>query len=315
MNEKDILDKIPNIFPQRGEVLIGPGDDCAVLDFGLDRLYLMAVDQLVSDIHYKKSSAFAAKIAKKLLNRNLSDIAAMGGVPAHALLTMTLSRETAADNYWIDEFLDTLSHEAGHWNMSVCGGDISSTNADTDSFSLTITGWVAKESLCLRSSAKPGDLLFASGLFGNSFSSGHHINFTPRVEVSAFLAGAFTNTMIDVSDGVLLDSARLAEMSNVGLCLNPEAIIPRDNANIEQRLTDGEDYELLFAVQPEKSELLIREWPFDDIPLSQIGVFERDTPGVVRDTCGKTLFNGGSTTHNHVYDHFANKCILKDSKA
>ncbi len=313
MNEKDLLDRIPNIFPQRGEVLIGPGDDCAVLDFGLDKFYLMAVDQLVSDIHYKKSSAFAAKIAKKLLNRNLSDIAAMGGVPAHALLTMTLSKATASDNYWIDEFLNTLAHEAEQWNISVCGGDISSTNADTDSFSLTITGWVAKESLSLRSSAKFEDLLFATGLFGNSFSSGHHINFTPRVEAAKFLAGAFTNTMIDVSDGVLLDSARLAEMSKLGLCLNPEAIPPRNNANIAQRLTDGEDYELLFAVHPEKAVFLINEWPFDDIPLTQIGVFNHETPGVVKDRFGNILFGEDSTTQIHVYDHLSRNDILKES--
>ena len=307
VNEKDILDRIPNIFPQRGEVLVGPGDDCAVLDFGLDRLYLMAVDQLVSDIHYEKSSAFAAKIAKKLLNRNLSDIAAMGGVPAHALLTMTLSKATASDNYWIDEFLNTLSNEAAQWDISVCGGDISSTNAKTDSFSLTITGWVAKESLCLRSSAKSADLLFSTGLFGNSFSTGHHINFTPRVEIASFLAGPFTNTMIDVSDGVLLDSARLAEMSNLGLCLNTDAIPSRNSANKKQRLTDGEDYELLFAVHPEKADLLITEWPFDDVPLTEIGIFESDRPGVVRDTLGKTLFNGDSTTKMQVYDHLAHK--------
>ena len=303
MNEKDILNKIPEIFSQRGEIIIGPGDDCAVLDFGLDKLYLMAVDQLVSDVHYCKKSTLAANIARKLLNRNLSDIAAMGGRPAHALLTMNLCRDTATDSYWLDEFLTTIAKEAEKWGISVCGGDISSTKADADSFSLTITGWVTRESLCLRSSAKPGDILFATGCFGNSFASKHHLNFAPRLEAAQFLAGTFTNTMIDVSDGLLLDSARLAEMSKLGLYLNTSKIPARNNANIEQCLTDGEDYELLFAVSPEKKELLTNEWPFDDILMTELGIFKRDTPGTVHDNSGQTLFENSSATQLHVYDH------------
>jgi thiamine-monophosphate kinase len=302
MNEKKILDQIPEIFHQTGEVFVGPGDDCAVLDFGLDKLYLMAVDQLVSDVHYVKSSAFAAKIAKKLLNRNLSDIAAMGGLPAQALLAITLCRDTAEDKYWIKEFLESIESEARRWNVSICGGDISSTNADSDSFSLTITGWVAKESLCLRSSAKPGDLLFATGCFGNSFSTGHHLNFSPRIEQGQFLAGSFTNTMIDVSDGLLLDSARLAEMSNLGLSINPENIQPRGKASVKKRLTDGEDYELLFSLAPEKVELLLNEWPFDDIPLSEVGVFTNEDRGIVKNMKGDTLYGGGSGKFT-VFDH------------
>jgi len=303
MNEKTILDKIPSIFQQGEEIIAGPGDDCAVLDFGLDRLYLMAVDQLVSEVHYKKASTLAAKIAKKLLNRNLSDIAAMGGVPAQALLTMTLCRETAADKYWIDEFLTSIENEARHWNISVCGGDISSTKSDVDSFSLTITGWVGKESLCLRSSAKSGDILFATGCFGKSFSTEHHLNFTPRIEQGQFLAGTFTNTMIDVSDGFLLDSARLAEMSNLGLCIDSDKISARDGASLKERMTCGEDYELLFAVHPEKSELLIKEWSFEDVSLTRVGVFTDEDRGIVKDMKERVLYSGGSEEYS-LFDHF-----------
>ncbi len=301
MNEKEILDRIPGIFPQGSEVITGPGDDCAVLDFGLDRYFLMAVDQLVSDIHYKKDSTFAANIAKKLLNRNLSDIAAMGGNPAHALATMTLCKKTSYDSYWIKEFLSSLSKEAEKWKISVCGGDISSTKSDSDYFSLTITGWVAKESLCLRASAKSGNLLFATGRFGNSLSTKHHLNFTPRIEQGQFLAGTFTNAMIDVSDGVLLDSARLAEMSELGLVIDPGKIPARKKASLQKRLSDGEDYELLFAVNPEKSELLQKEWPFDDIPLTEIGIFTSDDNGIVKDIKEKILYDGSSSKAG--YDH------------
>jgi thiamine-monophosphate kinase len=302
MNEKEILDRIPKIFPQGEEVLIGPGDDCAVLDFGMDSYFLMAVDQLVSDIHYDRDSTFAAKIAKKLLNRNLSDIAAMGGKPAHALATMALSKKTASDDYWIKEFLESLSKESETWGISVCGGDISSSGSDSDSFSLTITGWVTKESLCLRSSAKPGDLLLATGLFGNSLPSGHHIDFTPRIEQAEFLAGAFTKAMIDVSDGLLIDSARLAEMSGLGLILEPKTIPAREKASLKKRLTDGEDYELLLAVHPEKAKLLLHEWPFDDIPLTEIGLFTSENPGIVRDSNNKVLYDGPESKAGYIHN-------------
>ncbi len=302
MNEKELLDMIPGMFPQNGEVLIGPGDDCAVLDFGLDRYFLMAVDQVISDVHYQKNSTFSANIAKKLLNRNLSDIAAMGGVPAQALATMTLSKQTSSDSYWINEFLTSLAKEAEKWNISVCGGDISSTKADADSFSLTITGWVEKELLCLRSSAKTGDILFATGAFGNSLTSGHHITFVPRIEQARFLAGVFTNAMIDVSDGLLLDSARLAEMSKLGLIIDSAKIPARDKASVKKRLTDGEDYELLIAVHPEKTDLLLKEWPFDDVPLTEIGIFTSENHGEVRDSAGKMLYEKGESGKSG-FDH------------
>ena len=307
MREKDILDKIPGIFPQGREVLVGPGDDCAVLDFGVDRLYLMAVDQLISDIHYCRELESPANIAKKLLNRNLSDIAAMGGVPAQALLTMTLSSSTASEKGWVDKFLTAVADEAKIYGISVCGGDIASTNADTDSFSLTITGWVKRESLCLRSSARPEECLFATGLFGNSFSTGHHINFSPRLEAADFLAGSFTKAMIDVSDGLLLDSARIAEMSGTGLTINTELIPARDGAGVTQRLTDGEDYELLFAVDPEKADDLIRKWPFSNIPLTCIGFFTEESPGIVVDHNGHLLYSGTDNESCCGFDHLSLK--------
>ena len=307
MREKDILDKIPGIFQQGGEVLVGPGDDCAVLDFGVDRLYLMAVDQLISDIHYRKEFESPANIAKKLLNRNISDIAAMGGVPAQALLTMTLSSPTASEKGWIDQFLTAVSNEAQTYGISVCGGDIASTKADTDSFSLTITGWVKRESLCLRSSARAGENLFATGLFGNSFPTGHHINFSPRLAAAEFLAGKFTNAMIDVSDGLLLDSARIAEMSELGLSLNTELIPARDGAGVTQCLTDGEDYELLFAVPPERAEDLIKKWPFADIPLTRVGFFTEERPGTVVDHKGRLLYSGTDNENCCGFDHLSLK--------
>ena len=274
MDERAILDKIPSIFKQDSAVVIGPGDDCAVLDFGLDKFRLLAVDQLVSDVHYVKKATSPAEIATKLVRRNVSDIAAMGGLPAQALLAMTLTSGTWKQKGWVDDFLAAIATEANNWGISICGGDISSTTSKTDSFSLTITGWVEKERLTRRSDAKPGDFLYATGEFGDSFDSRHHLNFIPRVEEGRFLAEKFANAMIDVSDGLQLDAARIAEMSGLNLQIDIDAIPRRGKATIEQALSDGEDYELLFSVSPEKATELENSWSFEDVRLTHIGIFK-----------------------------------------
>lgn len=120
MLEQDILECLPRIFAQGGDVVVGPGDDCAVLDFGLDKLFLLACDQMAQSVHYTDGSP-PAKIAVKLLRRNLSDIAAMGGKPAHALLSIAVSKRRGGR--WIRTFLDATAKEAGKWGVSVCGGD------------------------------------------------------------------------------------------------------------------------------------------------------------------------------------------------
>ena len=98
MKEKDIHSLIFRTFRQGENVVVGPGDDCAALDFGGARLFLMAADQLVSGVHYDAGKTSASAAAAKLLNRNLSDIAAMGGEPAYALLTIASG---SADRRWM----------------------------------------------------------------------------------------------------------------------------------------------------------------------------------------------------------------------
>jgi thiamine-monophosphate kinase len=312
MEEKRILDWIPNHFTQGEDIVIGPGDDCAVIEMGLDKLYLLSVDQLVADIHYLKESTSPANIAKKLLKRNLSDIAAMGGEPVHALLAITLSDDI--DEEWLKEFFAAISSEAKKWGVSICGGDISSTKNGNESMSLTISGWVDSDKLLLRSGAKSGDLLYATGKFGKSFESGHHITFLPRVKEAQFLSAEFANSMIDVSDGVLLDSARIAEASKLGLLLNCDKILSRDLASIEQCLTDGEDYELLFSVPKSKSSQLESDWPFSNCELTAIGEFSDHIKcGDVVDSSGKRLYvstlsqrdSGNLKDNNKIgFDHF-----------
>ena len=277
MNEEDFTKKLAGMFAQGPDILVGPGDDCAVLDTGSDRLLLAAADQVVSSVHYLEGCP-PAYAARKLLHRNISDIAAMGGVPTHALVTLALN---PVDEIWLTDFHSSLAETAAAHGVSVIGGDIARLFTKGEVCSLTILGNVERGKLCLRSGAKTGDLLYATGAFGNAFHSGHHLEFKPRLEEARFLAGRFTHAMMDVSDGLLKDAARIADASGCALVLDPLRIPLRRGATIEGALGDGEDYELIFALPPPLSEELEAAWPFPETPLSCIGRFTDGAPGAV----------------------------------
>ena len=292
MNEESFVRKLTALFPQSADVIAGPGDDCAVLDLGSGPLLLAAVDQVISGVHYLPGTS-PAKIAGKLLRRNVSDIAAMGGLPTHALLSLAVD---PMDETWLLEFHRAMADHAAEYGISVIGGDMAKLFTPGEALSLTILGKVEREKLCLRANAREGDLLFATGCFGNSFPSGHHLHFRPRLTEARFLAGDYTCAMQDVSDGLLKDAARLAEASGLALSLDSERIPLRSGAGLTGALTDGEDYELLFAVPENRAAALERAWPFPDTLLSRIGRFVRGTPGSVSGVPDQQSNTG--------YDHF-----------
>ncbi|MBO4648499.1 MAG: thiamine-monophosphate kinase [Lentisphaeria bacterium] len=277
MNEESFVRKLTALFPQSADVAVGPGDDCAVLDLGTQDLLLAAVDQVISDVHYTQGTS-PASIAGKLLKRNVSDIAAMGGVPTHVLLSLAVD---PMDEGWLLEFHRGMADLASKYGISVIGGDMAKLFAPGEALSLTILGKVERNKLCLRSNANAGDLLYATGEFGNSFRSGHHLDFLPRLPEARFLAGDFTCAMQDVSDGLLKDAARMAEASGLALELEPDRIPLRAGASRESALTEGEDYELLFAVPESLRDELERRWDFPGTALTCLGRFVPGTPGAV----------------------------------
>jgi thiamine-monophosphate kinase len=287
MKEKEIHSLIFRTFRQGKDVVVGPGDDCAALDVGSGRLFLMAVDQVVSDVHYAVNNTSASEAAIKLLNRNLSDIAAMGGEPAFALLTIA---SRSADRKWITGFLKAIQKEAAKWKISICGGDVSSTPADVTVCTLTIAGWVDREKICLRSGARSGDFLYATGSFGNSFKSGHHLKFVPRIDAGKFLAGKYTRCMMDVSDGLIADAKRICEASKVSLVMDQASIPLRRGADIKSALSEG----------PSKEAKLEKEWPFDNIRLSRIGRFITGKTGNIFNADKELL----TSKYKAGYEHF-----------
>lgn len=288
MNEIKLLEKILPDLKQDKNVFLGPGDDCAALDLGTGDLLLAAVDQVISAVHYDRVTTKARMVGAKLLKRNLSDIAAMGGKASWALLA--LATNTKDDKYLLD-FYDGLREAAEKFNISLCGGDFSSLpKGETGEVaSLTILGTVERDLMCCRSEAQVGDIVFVTGALGNSYESGRHLTFEPRLAEGRFLAeNAYVNAMIDISDGLLLDAQRMAKASEVALMLELEHIPVNADATLEQALSDGEDYELLFCVPADKAELLRKEWAFETA-LTSIGKIRENPPGEVVSFDGEDL--------------------------
>lgn len=257
MNELELVEKIAAMMPSGPAVALGIGDDAAAIDLG-GVLLLAAADQVVSGIHFDFNATGAADAGEKLLKRNLSDIAAMGGTARWALVTLAAD----ASDEWILDFHRGLARAAEKYSVAVVGGDLSGCHASGAVGSLTILGTAQPDKLCLRTNAKPGDTVFATGEFGRSYPTGHHLKFEPRLAEAAFLAGDWTRAMMDVSDGPALDARRFAAASNVRFVIDPERLPPRDGATAAERLGDGEDYELIFTVPEEKRAALIAAWPF-----------------------------------------------------
>jgi thiamine-monophosphate kinase len=283
------------MFRQAPSVALGPGDDCAAVRTNGEYFQLFAADQLAEGLHYLKSSTTPEKVGAKLLKRNLSDIAAMGGLPEYALIT---AAATYSETEFI-RFFQGIENTAEKYGVSIIGGDISG-NTGKDLFSLTITGKVSENKICPRSGAKPGDRIFVTGSLGNSFHSGHHLNFTPRLAEAAFLAGEYTRAMIDISDGFLADLGHVMSSSGIGAVVTAERLPLRAGSGFEGALSDGEDYELIIAVPQAKAKKLKKEWPFKETPLTEIGFFTEKHSGFAYNADGVNL----SRKFKKGYDHF-----------
>ena len=241
--ELELIDSILPSLRQNNSVITGPGDDCAVVEFGGKKL-LLAVDQVTENIHFTSDTAPELSGAK-LVKRNLSDIAAMGGKPLWMLLAVS---NGSHDIDWLKRFVSGAEAVAEKYDVPIIGGDTSSLPNDGFTASLTIAG--SAENPVLRFGAKPQDLIYVTGPIGNSFGSNHHLTFVPHLEEGILLASC-ANAMMDISDGLLLDAERMAKASGVDFYLELSRIPLREGAVFPQALGDGEDYCLLFTCTPD----------------------------------------------------------------
>ena len=235
-----------NLAPLVPPSPFGSGDDCALIEKSKFAGSILATcDPVILGRHFEVDTP--AKLAgKKLLNRNISDIASMGGVPKFALVSCIISPKISLE--WLDLFCSGLREATEPFNVNFVGGDVSRGPEDFFSASVTLLGEV--EVPLLRSGAKVGDKIFVTGALGASFESGRHLNFVPKVREGIFLAkSACATSCTDISDGLASD---LRDILNPAISAKLKAdSIPIFNFpgnNLKKALCDGEDYELLFTL-------------------------------------------------------------------
>jgi thiamine-monophosphate kinase len=242
MNESSLLEQIYKISKSNDSILIGPGDDMALLQFEPNTL-LCGVDQLIVGRHVTIDTP-PELIGRKAVARCFSDVAAMGGIPAGSLMTAALPLGT--DNAWAMAVFEGASEHATKWGGPIVGGDIASIAEDTQPmFSVTTFGTIPTTAI-KRSNAKVGDVIYVTGKIGNSILN-HHLHFTPRIsEAQLLIRSVEISTMIDISDGLGQDASHLAS-TNSQLVIDTSLIPLREGATLPSAMSDGEDYELLFT--------------------------------------------------------------------
>ena len=273
------IDWLRRRTPTAPGVLVGPGDDAAVLR-PPSRAQLITTDMLLDGSCFLLAEAGPYRVGRKAMAVNLSDIAAMAGVPVAAVVSVGLPRDGGAD---LAQELDRgLRAEADAFGVALVGGDTNSWTGPL-AISVTLLGEATERGPVLRSGARVGDWIMVTGPLGGSIL-GHHLDFTPRVREALRLHEcADLHAMIDISDGLAKDLHHLCEESQCGAVLNAAAI-PISAAAVElasrdgrpaldHALSDGEDFELVFAVTPEEGERLLREQPVTGMTLYQIGEF------------------------------------------
>lgn len=273
-----------------GAVVVGPGDDCAVVRTPAGGLLLLTVDQLVVGRHID-ADAPVDLMARKAVARSVSDIAAMGGSPSWALATALLPSGYRG----ADELFDRMSHWARHWGCPLVGGDIATGGGP---LSLTVTvGGVMAEGVApvLRSGARAGDLIWLTGPVGGSLESGRHALFEPRLEHGRRAARAGAHAMIDLSDGLGKDAARIGAASGVVLEIEASRLPVSDHCpDWRQAAGDGEDYELLICAPAGPSGAA----PFGGVEPELIGPVGRVRAPGAGEKPGAVILDPGGVAHD-----------------
>lgn len=256
------------------DVVVGIGDDAAVLDNGKDYL-VFTTDMLVENDHFSLKYSTPQQIGMKAVEQNVSDIAAMGGMPRHAVISIALPNDI--DVEFVDGLYKGINEKCRKYRISVVGGNI--THSKEIVINVALIGFVEKRYLALRSGARIGDLIFCSGDVGKSTaglellranlkgaSIKPHLEPESRLKLARKLVKIGISSMIDVSDGVASEIRHICRASNVGAVIYAGKIpvsktTVEDSKKLEKDAIDfalygGEDFELVFTAGRNKLKQL-----------------------------------------------------------
>jgi thiamine-monophosphate kinase len=282
LGEFGLIQRIKTSLPHPpAEVIVGIGDDVAVLKISDSEYLLATCDVQVEEVHFSRSTISAYQLGRRIAAINLSDIAAMAGTPRWALVSLALPRELETD--FVDALYEGMNEQLGKAGAVIVGGNLSRIDKDMV-IDLCLLGKVAPENLLLRSGALKGDLILVTGWLGDSRAGleairrpelsisqesrmqvvQRHFTPHPRLREGQELGSCgLVHALVDVSDGLLSDIRHVCRASRVGAEIwignLPISSAAKEVAHASgQDVTDwalagGEDYELLFTASPESS--------------------------------------------------------------
>ena len=278
-----------HLRPLAGPGALGLADDAAVVNLPPERSLVITADAMVAGIHFLVDDE-PSLIARKLLRTNLSDIAAMGATPFGYLTTLSVPRGT--QDAWFEGFAAGLAEDQRVFRLALLGGDTTTTPGPV-SLSLMILGTVEPGSALRRSGARSGDRLFVSGTIGDGalgllaargeladptgYLADRYRLPQPRLALGNLLRGIASAAM-DISDGLVQDIGHLCRASGLAAVIHANRLPLSPAARVADRLalclTGGDDYELAFAIPPERVEAALAAAAAALVPVTQIGHFE-----------------------------------------
>ncbi|MFZ5650914.1 MAG: thiamine-phosphate kinase [Bacillota bacterium] len=311
----------------RGNVIKGIGDDAAVLSVSRGMLLLVSCDMLVDGVHFIRGKISPFQLGHKAVAVNLSDIAAMGGIPRHVLVSMALTPSITVEE--VEEIYSGMKSLLSRWSVNLVGGD--TVKSEVLTIDVTILGEAGPGQVLTRDGARPGDVVMVTGHLGDSAAgleilmneelftqiSGEdrevllkaHLQPVPRLDQSRMLAGmGCVTAMMDLSDGLGGDIRRICESSGVGadiflerLPYSESAAMLADLAGknaVDWALNGGEDYELLFTVSPGREDEVKASFAAEGLgPVTVVGVITEREAGV-------RLVDRGAIITARGFDHF-----------
>jgi len=256
-------------------VIVGIGDDAAVLSYDKNNYLLFTTDMLVENDHFSLKYSSPEQIGMKAIEQNVSDIAAMGGIPKFAVISLALPNDI--DVEFVDKLYDGINKKSKKYKINIVGGNV--THSKEIVVNVALIGFLEKRHLALRSNAKVNDLIFCSGHVGKSTvglellrhnlegeSIKKHLEPECRLDLARKLVKIGVNSMIDISDGVASEVKHICHESKVGAIIYADKIPILKNTIIDAKtlnksavdfaLYGGEDFELIFTAPKNKVKQL-----------------------------------------------------------
>ena len=328
LGEFDLIKRLLSQFPEPDKNLrLPPGDDCAAIAVHPNQTLLVTTDILIEDIHFTQASILPRQLGRKTMAVNLSDIAAMGGIPLYAFLSMGLKKNT--ELAFFDELVTGISELCSRFGVTLSGGDMAASPGPTI-LNVCVIGEALNNRFLTRSGAQPGDLIQLSGPVGGSAAclnlivnnkryehlsalTQSHFEPEPRINVGLALNKIpYVHAMIDISDGLIQDIDHICSMSGTGAEIFLENIplfreaevvaADRPDQAIIWALTGGEDYELCWTVQPDAEKIALEA-------ASEAGAPNPVTIGKITKSAGIKIIKNGIEWKRNVggWDHFKKK--------